>query len=192
MYEYEIQLSGPYQFYGVDVLFSQPVAREPGVYLFTVPYDNRFLANYVGETGQSFTERLTTHAQSYVSGLYRIYDPRSFVNGQKKLIWGGLWKAGTRDRMGDFLDRYEELSPVAYECLGLLRIFVAPIHADKRVRERIEARVVGELHKNPGVISDFVDDDLRCRPKREDEPPFTVSISGLDKILGLSVEVLIC
>jgi hypothetical protein len=186
--DYKIQWLGPYRFYGTspDTLFAQAVARQAGLYLWTIPFEDQYLIYYVGETGRSFFDRFTEHAQCYLHGLYRIYDPQLFAQGEKNLIWEGMWKAGTRDRIGDFLNQYQELSPRIYELLGLFRIFVAPLKANKRVRERIEAKLSQALYENPEPIRSFPNDDIRYKPKRSAEDPISVAMSGFERILGLA------
>ena len=34
------------------------IFKESGIYIWTIPWDGRFLTNYVGETGTSFARRL--------------------------------------------------------------------------------------------------------------------------------------
>ncbi len=185
--DYEIEWLGPYRFYGTksDMLFAQPAAQQSGLYLWTIPFDDRYLTYYVGETGRSFIARFTEHVQCCLHGYYRIYDPQLFARGEKVLIWEGMWKAGTRDRIGEFLNRYTELSPRSYEFLGLFRIFVAPIDAKRRIRERIEAKIAEELSQQSGAIRKFPNDDIKYKPKRSDEAPISVAMSGSESILGL-------
>ncbi len=97
-----------------------------------------------------------------------------------------MWKAGTRDRIGEFLNRYVELSMFIYEFLGLFRVFIAPVDAERRIRERIEAKIAQELYKKSGAIGKFQENDVRYKPKRSDEAPISVAMRGSRRILGLS------
>ncbi len=74
------------------MLFAQPEAQQSGIYLWTIPFGEQFLTYYVGETGRSFVARHTEHAQSYLHGLYRVYDPQLFAKGEKVFIWEGCGK----------------------------------------------------------------------------------------------------
>jgi len=146
---YQMQWYGPYRWYGTEdsSFFTQPIAKKSGIYLWAIPFNNRYLTYYIGETGRSFAERTIEHTRNYLHGLYRVYDPNQFAQGKKKLVWRGMWKPGTKGPhvMLDFLSRYPKLSSVIYEFLGQLRIFLAPIEVEKRIRERIEAAIANSL-----------------------------------------------
>ena len=146
---YEMRWYGPYKWYGTknDSLFTQPEAKESGIYLWAIPFEKRYLTYYVGETGRSFANRIIEHTRYYLHGFYRVYDPRQFAEGKKRLVWGGMWKPGTRGpiRMLEFLNRYAELSTVIYEFLGQFRIFVVPLSVEKRIRQRVEAAIANRL-----------------------------------------------
>jgi hypothetical protein len=78
-----------------------------GIYIWTVPYQGSYLANYVGETGVSFANRFREHLQEYISGRYTVYNPDLYLQGKKELIWEGIgWKRDYEKHMERFLDRY--------------------------------------------------------------------------------------
>jgi hypothetical protein len=63
----EIQLNwvGPFRLCDSsrNSVFDRKEIEESGIYLFTVAYKDDYLVDYVGETGQSFRQRLTEHAR---------------------------------------------------------------------------------------------------------------------------------
>jgi hypothetical protein len=61
------------------MLFAQQTAQPPGIYLWTIPFEEQYLTYYVGETGRNFVARHTEHVQCYLHGLYRVYDPQLFA-----------------------------------------------------------------------------------------------------------------
>ena len=189
----EMQWHGPYVLYGMkdDSFFTQPETKKSGIYLWTIPFEKRFLTHYVGETGRSFATRIIEHTRDYLNGFYRVYDPRQFAEGKKKLVWGGMWKSGRRGPhlMLEFLNRYSELSTVIYEFLGQFRIFVAPLDVEERIRQRIEAAIANRLFEQPGLIGKFQDEDIRYRPRRTDEEPISVKMVSFESILGLCSEL---
>jgi hypothetical protein len=71
---YILQWCGPYKWYGAvpETLFSRPEIKQPGIYIWTIPYDGQYLTYYVGETGRSFDERFKEHTRDYLCGLYSI------------------------------------------------------------------------------------------------------------------------
>lgn len=190
---YELEWCGPYKWYGTedDCIFTRSEAKESGIYLWTIPFKKQHLTYYVGETGKSFASRHTWHARNYMHGLYRVYDPDQFGKGMKILVWGGMWKPGKRDPrfMLEFLNRYSKFSSVIYEFLGKLRIFLAPLDADRRVRKRIEAAIATPLREQPGLIGEFQNGDIRYHPRRTDEDPISVKMKAFEDILGLSAEL---
>lgn len=189
----EIRWCGPYKWYGTnkDVLFTQPEAKRFGIYLWTVPFKKQYLTYYVGETGKSFAERFKQHSRDCLDGFYRIFDPHHLAAGEKRLIWGGMWKPERKDPsiMLEFLNQYSELSPVIYEYLGLFRIFLAPLDVERRIRQRIEAAIATRLREQPGLIGEFQDEGIRYLPKRTDEEPITVRLTAYEPILGLCNEL---
>lgn len=193
--KYEIRWHGPYRFCGIEgnSIFIGPRAKQPGIYLWTVPFKNQYLTYYVGETGRSFAGRFVEHTQNCLNGYYRIHDPRQLANGSKLLVWGGMWKKEYREivpkRMLEFLNRYLELAPIINEYLKQFRIFVAPLDAEERIRQRIEGAVADRLREQPGLIGEFRDEDIRYRRRGTTEEPISVIMIGFEPILGLCSEM---
>jgi hypothetical protein len=117
-------------------VFTNSLGLKNGVYLLTIPFDDKYLVYYVGETGASFAQRLLQHVQCYLNGFDRVFDPAEFVEGRKVLVWGGMWKTDRRDPklIDDFLERYSELAPKILKFIEQFRVFLAPIEADKSHR----------------------------------------------------------
>lgn len=141
-----VQWFGPYCFAGSESenVFTNSIGEKKGVYLWTIPFDSKYLVYYVGETGVSFAERLLQHVQSYLNGFYRVFDPEEFAEGRKVLVWGGMWKSDRKspDIMFEYLRQYHKLSDMAHSLLNQFRIFVAPLKEnDRRIRQRIEAAI---------------------------------------------------
>ena len=185
--QYEVKLHGPYRWYGKkdDSLFEAPEATQSGIYLWTVPFNRKFLTYYVGETGRSFLTRFTEHTRDYLYGLYRVYDPAQFAQGKKNLVWEGMWQPGTRGRIGEFLNRYLELSPAIYSLLGKFRVFLAPLDADQRIRQRIEGSIAQKLLRHSVLNRNFFDSGIRYLTKQANEPPIYVTMISNESILGL-------
>lgn len=186
---------GPYSFVGceADNVFDCLMGEKKGVYLFTIPFEGKYLVYYVGETGVSFATRLLQHVQSYLNGFYRIFDPEEFVNGNKVLLWGGMWKTDRRNPklISEFIDRHEEFAPKILVFLKSFRIFLAPIDGDKRIIERIEAEIARSLNQQEGLIGAFQDKDVRYRPTKPNEQQFRVLMTFPQPIMGLTEEFFI-
>ena len=189
----QIELLGPYALYGPHSLFLQSESEKFGIYLWTIPFEGKYLVYYVGETGVTFADRFLDHTKSYLHGLYRIYDPTEFVKGKKKLVWEGMWKKELENptiRIVKFMERYSELSRAVYELLGLFHIFLIPLNSNRRIRQRIEAKIAEVLLKQPGVIGDFQDGDIRYIGRQPKEEPIKVSIKSDGQILGLPKDLM--
>ena len=187
-----IQWYGPYNFIQNENLFTNPLSQRNGVYLWTIPFENNYLVYYVGQTGASFAIRSFQHLQSYLNGLYRVYDPEKFAKGEKVLIWGGMWKPDRKEPkfMSEFLINYPQLAPKILIFIRLFRIFVAPVDGNDRVRERIESAVARSLNQQPGLIGSFQDKDVRYKPRKTTEKSFKVAMT-FPNIMGLSEELIV-
>lgn len=123
----EIQWHGPFGFIGrkEESVLTNSIGNCMGVYLWTIPFQNQYLTYYVGETGRSFAIRHSQHLESYLTGLYRVYDPEAFLKGKKALIWGGLWKPERKNAKTrkEFVDRKEELAPKISDFVSQFRLF---------------------------------------------------------------------
>ena len=159
------------------------------MYLWTVPYETGFLCHYVGETGRSFHHRFNEHARDCLSGLWHVYDPEQFAHGRKNIVWEGMWKPGTRDRMGQYIYRLPELAPVIVDFLQLFQMFLIPLEGEQRVRQRVEAAIADQLYAQSGIVGDFQDRGVRYRRRREDEEPIRFHLGGHASIHGLAKEL---
>ena len=109
------------------------------------------------------------------------------------LLWGGMWKPGRKgpDTLNMFLENYPTLSPKILEFLDQLKLFLAPIDSDRRIRERIEAAISRKLNTQYGVVGNFQDHDIRYMPTRSEEEPIQIRMRFSEPIIGLEEELLI-
>lgn len=191
--KYVVNWHGPYKLYGTkdDSVLATVLAKQKGIYLWAAPFEGKYLTYFVGETGRSFATRFLEHIRYYLYGFYRVYDPDDFVHGRKTLVWDGMWKPDRKspEIMLEFLNRYPELSQLIYRYLGEFRIFLAPIDAQRRVRQRIEAAIAKRLLEQQGLTSEFHDHEVRYLSKRTDEAPILVEMQAFESILGLCNEL---
>jgi hypothetical protein len=190
-----IEWHGPYSFVDCEAenIFGHALGSKAGIYLFTIPYNGKFLVYYVGETGASFANRLLQHVQNYLNGFYRVFEPSEFSQGKKVLIWGGMWKANRKDPklISDFLEQQTVLSPKIVKLIEQFRIFLAPIECNKRLRERVESAIAKSLNEKDGLMGDFQDKDVRYRPIRTSEATLKVTFTNPYPIMGLSDELFV-
>ena len=187
-----VQFEGPFGLASrtPPLLFEQAVSAKCGIYLWAIPYrKGGYLVSYVGETGVSFWQRTKEHLIQTMGGNYRISDPELLVEGEAKTVWNGLWRRDTRDRMLEYLERAEELAPLARRELQLTVVFVAPLEVDARIRQRIEAGIALEIRKRKESALSLLPDDIRYRPRRESEQGIRVEVRCPAHVHGLPTSV---
>ena len=190
--EIELVWHGPFRWYGTgdEALFSQPVVQMPGVYLWTVPIEGGLnVVYYVGESGVSFDYRLTEHTRCYLSGDYHVYDLEEFARGRRVMNWEGRMNAPQSATLPEFLSRYHELGPQIYRMLGMFKVYLAPLQADKRVRRRIEGAIARSLYGQDGLAGQFQEKITYWFPLVNEEP-ILVKMKFPEPILGMSDELL--
>jgi hypothetical protein len=188
-----LEFYGPFKLCGAEgkVLFSEEKAQLAGLYLWTVQFQGGFLINYVGETGTSFFQRMKDHMIQCMGGNYRVCDAELLLKGEKRILWNGMWRKGTRGLVPVFVEKYVELAPKIKEYLTVLDVFVAPTQIGRRIRRRTEGSIAFSLREKPAPIGSFISEDVRYFGRKEDETPILVTISSSEKLLGLDYQILV-
>jgi len=183
-----LKLFGPFKFTnGRSSVFSDKLSNERGIYLWTVKYKDGYLVYYVGETGKSFNDRFKIHLDNLKSGQYRIYDPKLFTQGNKKLIWNP-YKRGALKRVRykkEFNAIYNSIQQQLENYIKLFELFLIPFKDKDRLRLRIEAAISMRLNKAGEPIGSFQDEDIKYKPRKETEVTLSVKLSSPFKIHGL-------
>lgn len=174
-------------------LLLNPIGKEKGIYLWTIPFENKYLVHYVGETGVSFAYRTMEHIKNYLQGQYTLYEPEEFAKGKKIQLWSGMWKERKSNPavMHEFLQKYPEFSTKYFDFLTLLRFFAIPVESSRRVRQRIESAIARHLYKQPGIVGAFQDKGVRYLPRRSDEIPMLLKIKSSVRIISMPIELAI-
>jgi len=97
MKEYNLYFHRPYSINRTNSLFMDSVADEPGIYLWAIKSNEKYLVEYVGETKYSFKQRTKEHLIQVLGGHYRSLDTDYYESGQVKVLWNGLWRKETQD-----------------------------------------------------------------------------------------------
>ncbi|MBL0156948.1 MAG: hypothetical protein IPP47_07560 [Bryobacterales bacterium] len=92
------------------------------------------------------------------------------------MVWDGLWRKGARDRLPEFLQRYEELVPAIKRHSMAELVFVAPMEGDARLLRRVEGALAMHLRSTPDASS-LLPTDIRYAVRRTDEPMVQVEIA---------------
>lgn len=124
------------------------------------------------------------HVIQALGGKYRTTDPDQSRRGVQHVVWDGLWRKRTRDRLPEFLRRHEELAPAIMRYLLAELVFVAPMEGDARFLRRLEGALAMHLRSTPNASS-LLPADIRYAVRRKDEPIATVEYSADD---GVGVE----
>lgn len=172
--EIELQFKGPFGLVresGLPLAQEQPVARQQGIYLWTVELGDGYAINYAGKTGgegsRCFARRFAEELEYERGRGARYWDIDAFRRGERLPIFPQ-----------DTLEQRANVEVI----LSLYRIFMAPIV--------VSSDVLGEIEK--GVIRHIQDSDERCRKflaNAKANPkglPLELSISSDVRLIGLA------
>lgn len=181
-----VRFDGPHPAYSEtkDVLADCKYRKSGGVYFWAIKVDSHFRITHIGQTGTTFYQRMKEHIINTLGGNYRISDADALARGEIKPLWDGLWRAGTREKLPEFLRRSSELLEMAKRNLKLERIFVAPLDVEDRMRRRIEGAIAKQIRRDK-VASSLFPPDIRVLGRLTTETPIPVKIVTPVKILGL-------
>jgi hypothetical protein len=172
-----------------DVLTDCPLRNGIGLYIWAVKQlDGPYRVSYLGETRKSFYNRTKEHIIQTLGGNYRVFDADQMCKGIQHVIWDGLWRRATRDKLPDFLSNYETFAPLIKRYLFGHVIFVAPLECDLCLQRRIEGTLAQHLRSLPEASS-LLPDDIRFIVRRAEESAVVVSVSADAEIEGLPQEM---
>jgi hypothetical protein len=150
--EVPLSWAGPFVFVpqpGFECVFDRPETSSPGLYLWTVEFENGYLVNYVGETGRNLWDRLVEGlAWSFGGREGSISDPEQFRQGRAVTL--------ARFSISEFLSDYPRLSAAIHGVYRCYRVFIAPTRLEKSVREYIEAGIIRTLQSSGGQVAAFL------------------------------------
>jgi hypothetical protein len=191
MSEIRLHFEGPYPACSesADILYGCAHSKEPGIYLWAVRMPTgKYRISYIGETSSSFYRRTKEHVIQTLGGNYRICDSTAMRQGVQKVLWDGLWRKGSRDKLPEFLRRYAELAPLIKESLTIQVVFVAVLDCEKRLRQRIEGALADALRDDPGLCA-LLPSDIRYWRRGDHETPVRVVIESECDFEGLPIEL---
>jgi hypothetical protein len=188
----ELRFSGPFPIApsAGPSIFEAREADGAGIYLWSVQHrSGQRLVTYVGETGRSFADRTEEHVRAALGGYDTVYDAGGLEDGVKRVVWPGLW-GPRKSTTSVFLQKADGVLPAALAMLRAEMIYLAPLDGDRRLRERIEAGLAAGVQSLPQPGSAVLQDNVRYRPRRQDESPFDVAIHSEDPNLQLPARVM--
>lgn len=167
-----------------DVLADCRHRKSAGIFLMTALVGGSYRITHVGQTGTAFYQRLKEHVIQTLGGNFRICDPEALSRGETKVLWNGLWRPGTHQKLPEFLRDSTRYIDAAKACFRLEMIFVAPLTLEERMRKRIEGAIAKQIRKDP-IASSLFPPDVRSLGRLTTETPITIRIQAPAKILGL-------
>ena len=180
-----LHFSGPFPLVNDhDILEGTAFKNAFGIYLWTVKIDGDYYITYIGETCTSFYKRTKEHLIQTLGGNYRIWDGDALRKGIETIVWDGLWRKDTRDKLPEFVKRYEELAPIIKGYIKSQELFVAPLKCESGTLRRIEGEIAFCLRADK-THSRFLPDDIRFSKRNSHEDPISVAITSTLPIVGL-------
>lgn len=181
-----VHFDGPHPAYSetADVLADCKHRKAGGVYFWAIKVGDSYRLTHIGQTGTSFYHRMKEYIINLLGGNYRICDPDLLARGEVKLLWNGLWREGTRERLPEFLRDSTRLFETAKRNLKLEKIFIAPLDVEDRLRRRIEGAIAKTIRKDK-TASSLLPPDIRVLGRLTTESPLPVRLRVGAKILGL-------
>ncbi len=183
----KFKLHGPFDIIDQknDVLYECPFSKSTGLYFWSVKTSKHGVKiTYIGETSASFYRRTKEHVIQTLGGNYQVCDPDLLVQNQYSIIWNGLWRKGTREKLPEFLAQHESLSPKIISFIQVQKLFVVPFEVEKTLRRRIESKVARMIMEDKEASS-LMPHDIRYLKPKEYTDNFTVHIEDSHLISGL-------
>jgi hypothetical protein len=163
------------------------IKTSSGIYLWTVEHRGGYLTYTAGLTGRSFHQRFREHNRDYYAGKYTIFDVPLMQEGYREVIWPGFWFKKKRDpeHVAAYDNRREEIKQATDTLLASYRVFVAKVHVEKRLLERIEAAIMFNLYKINGSGADIPARGMKLSPRGSRELPILVHSHSHVSLHGL-------
>ena len=105
------------------------------------------------------------------------------------MIWPGVYDKDHPATLEQYAERLPEIAEALDRFVHLIRFHLAPIVADKRVRERIEAALADHFLNQEGLVGEFQEKGVNYARRRADETPLTLTITSSVHIRGLPREL---
>ena len=174
---------GPFAWNGYDHVNGRPsLPKLCGVYLFAVCHRNGYAIQGAGETTDTVA-RFKQHKRAFLCGEYTVLDIDELGRGIRKEVWHG-W-GWTQQKRLEYARRKPEIDEAVQKQLAGLKIFVADIGPEKRMRQRLEAKVMDMLYEQPPPLCDLPDRGVFLARRRSTEKPITVTSISTASLYGI-------
>ena len=132
---------------GHRCLFTDELAAQKGIYIWTLPIEGKEVPWYIGQT-VSFGLRTAQHMRDHLAGAYETFDADALEIGQIEVLWppsqgSERWPTN----LPVFLQQFDVLGPHILRMFDLLRIHVAPVDGGKTLLDRLEGGIGRQLKR---------------------------------------------
>ena len=131
------------------------------------------------------------HFKEHASGFYHLYSVSDLCDGKNVMIWPGYFDTENKVTPIDIVRNLANLTEAITSLIGVYRFFVAPLHSETRLRQRIEAAIANTLYNVPGAIGAFQDKGIRYKPRNASKKPIKCSITSTITLLGMPRSLLV-
>ena len=183
-----LEWQGPFEFssHAGRSIFLAEAGKGKGIYAWGVETSRGLLPHYVGETDTSFARRHLEHFKAYADGTYSTRNGELFGNGKEDIVFpGSYWKKGVPiNHHQRFIDGFAEMAKHIVTMLGTIRIYVAELSTDQRIRRRVEAGLVDGFYRAPEEVRSLFAKGYRAWRRRETEEVILVDCANPPPIIG--------
>lgn len=189
-----IDLRGPFaavEGTGARCLFTDPVAGQSGVYLWTIDVGGQQRPYYVGQTRRAFGQRMAEHISAFLSGQYDTLDLGALDRGELRAAWrAGASGLGWPQDLPRFLGRPAEHVRAAVEMIHRLRFHVAVVDGDEHLHDRIEGAIGRHLKQHQDrSVSDFFGTGIKLPAKVPNDKPLRLVLTSDVPLAGMPAEI---
>lgn len=173
---------GPFPWPGYG---STPLPAVSSVYLWTVEsrhdwYRDGYFVYLAGETKDA-RRRFGAHSTKLRFGEWTIFDMDAMQRCERTEVWRGTdWTRRAHDPVD-----IPKIRQDGRRMMAGLRLFLAQMPDEKRLRQRVEAAIMCALYDAPAPLSQLPDRNIHLEPRRLDEAPIMVTNVCSSRIYGL-------
>ena len=138
--EVSIRFQGPFaamKTHACRCLFTDPIASQKGVYLWTMEVNGSERPWYVGQTDRGFGQRMVEHVRGFLSGEYTCFNAEALSRGEYCHADG--FEGSSPENLPSIIANFERTSPHALSIVRRMRFYVAAV--DKARLNRVEGAI---------------------------------------------------
>jgi hypothetical protein len=187
-----LHFEGPFAaFEGHDCrcLFTDPVGRTSGIYLWTINVAGEERVWYVGQTRRGFAQRTGEHLASYLSGEYATYDCDALAEGELKFARASNGKVWPETLPG-FLADYENCARNVFALIKVVRFHCAQLSGDGHLHNKIEGMLARHYRRHENrALREFLMPGFPVPAALPHDIPVRLLLTSAASIAGLPTAI---